>query len=154
MKIGSGKSSADPSDSTPASFWNIKRTSFESQRRLLVRVPDFYRYFFAFRPDPALRCWLASLADAAGQSARRIKAEYFHLTLCVVAELVHRDRFIVSRADSALAGRELSACPLWLGRVHGGARGAAVRAMGRQHEIQYFYRMLLAGCRARGSGRR
>jgi 2'-5' RNA ligase len=109
-----------------------------------MRKPDFYRYFFAFRPDPILRCWLASLADAAGQSAKRVKAEYFHLTLCVVAELIHRDRFIVSRADLALAGRALRSCPFWLGQLRGGSNGAAVHAMDRQYEIQDFYRMLLA----------
>jgi 2'-5' RNA ligase len=111
---------------------------------LAVRDPDFFRYFFAFRPDPFLRCWLASLADAAGQSARRVRAEYFHLTLCVIAELAHRDHFIAARADSALAGRALSSCPLWLGWLRGGPHGAAVRATRGQHEIQDFYRMLLA----------
>jgi 2'-5' RNA ligase len=109
-----------------------------------VRDPDFFRYFFAFRPDPFLRCWLASLAAASGQSARRVRAEYFHLTLCVIAELAHRDHFIAGRADSALAGRALSSFPFWLGRLRGGPHGAAVHAMRRQHEIQDFYRMLLA----------
>jgi 2'-5' RNA ligase len=109
-----------------------------------MREPDFYRYFFAFRPDLALRCWLASLADAAGQHGKRIRAELFHLTLCVIAELEHRDRFITSRAHSALAGRSLFSCPFWLGRVRGGRSGAAVHAMGRQGDIQDFYRMLLA----------
>lgn len=107
-------------------------------------TPDFYRYFLAFRPDPILRCWFASLAEFAGQSAKRIKAEYFHLTLCVIAELAQRDLFIASRVESALAGRELWSCPFWLGRLQGGPEGAAVNAMVRQYEIQDFYRMLVA----------
>lgn len=105
--------------------------------------PDFYRYFLAFRPDFALRCWLASLADAAGQQDKRIRGDYFHLTLCVIAELRHRDRFIVSRVHSAL-GDQLSSCRFWLGRLRGGPNGAAVYAMRRQREIQDFYRTLLA----------
>ena len=109
-----------------------------------MRQPDFYRYFFAFRPDFALRCWLASLADAAGQCEKRIKEEYFHLTLCVIDELEHRDRFIASRVHSALAGHSLASCPFWLGRLRGGPNGATVHAMGRQWEIQHFYRALLA----------
>jgi 2'-5' RNA ligase len=108
-----------------------------------MSTPDFYRYFFAFRPDPLLRCWLAALAESAGQSTKRIKAEYFHLTLCVIAESVQRDRFIASYATSALADRALFSCPFWLGRLHGGARGSAMRVMPRQHEIQNFYRTLL-----------
>jgi 2'-5' RNA ligase len=109
-----------------------------------MREPDCYRYFFAFQPDLVLRCWLASLVDTAGQHERRIRADLFHLTLCVVAELRHSDRFIVSRAHSALADQPLYSCPFWLGRLRGGRGGAAVRAMGRQGEIQDFYRMLLA----------
>lgn len=109
-----------------------------------MRAPDFYRYFLAFRPDLALRLWLDTLADSAGQQERRIRADYFHLTLCVIAQLDVRDHFIVSRVQSALAGRSLVSCPFWLGRLRGGREGAVVRSMGRQQEIQHFYRMLLA----------
>ena len=56
-----------------------------------MRQPDFYRYFLGFRPDFALRRWLESLADAAGQRERRIRADRFHLTLCVIAELQDRE---------------------------------------------------------------
>jgi 2'-5' RNA ligase len=115
-----------------------------------MRQPDFYRYFLAFRPDIALRCWLESVADSAGQHERRIRADYFHLTLCVIAEPEHRDRFVVSRVHSALAGLSLFSCPFWLGRVRGGRNGAAVHAMGRQGDIQDFYRMLLVRLSARG----
>jgi hypothetical protein len=115
-----------------------------------MRHPDFYRYFLAFRPNLALRCWLESLADAAGQYENRIEADLFHLTLCVIAEFEHRDRFILSRVQSALAGQSLVSCPFWLGRLRGGRNGAAMRAMGRQWEIQAFYRMLLACLAARG----
>jgi 2'-5' RNA ligase len=117
---------------------------------MTMRKPDFYRYFFAFHPDLVLRCWLASLADSASQHEKRIKAQLFHLTLCVIAELQQRDRFIVSRARSALDGRSLFSCPFWLGRVRGGRNGAAVHAMGRQRDIQDFYRTLIAHLAERG----
>jgi 2'-5' RNA ligase len=107
-------------------------------------MPD-YRYFLAFRPSAELLDWLELLVEAAGQRGRRIKAEYFHLTLCVIAELAHRDRFIASRVEAALAGRSLSSCLFWLGRLRGGRNGAAVYAMGRQREIKAFYRELVAG---------
>jgi 2'-5' RNA ligase len=108
-------------------------------------MADFrYRYFLAFRPDHHLRRWLEALADAAGQSGRRIKSDYLHLTLCVIAELAHRDRFIMSRVDSALAGHPLSSCPFWLGRLRGSRAGATVHAVGAQREIQDFYRLLVA----------
>jgi hypothetical protein len=44
---------------------------------------------------------------------------------------------------SALGGWALSSCSFWLGRARGGENGAVMRAMGRQREIQDFYRMLL-----------
>jgi len=113
-----------------------------------MRKPDFYRYFFAFRPSLRQRCWLEDIAAAAGQSRHRIKAEYFHLTLFVIAECLHRDQFIASRVKAALAGQALSSCPFWLGRLRGGEDGAALHAMGRQREIQDFYHMLVA-CLAR-----
>ena len=106
-------------------------------------MPD-YRYFLAFRPDTGLLDWLELLVDISGQSAQRIKTDNFHLTLCLIAERSRRDRFIAPRVEAALAGRTLSACRFWLGRVHGGRAGAAVYAMGRQHEIQAFYRELVA----------
>jgi 2'-5' RNA ligase len=115
-----------------------------------MREPFFYRYFFAFRPNLIQRCWLESIATAAGQSARRIQAEYFHLTLFVIAELAHRDDFVTSRATSALARQALFSCPFWLGRLRGGRNGARLEAVGRQGEIQAFYRMLVALVAARG----
>ncbi len=108
--------------------------------------PD-YRYFLGFRPDFELRCWLDQLADEAGQRHRRIKKEHFHLTLCVISELNHRDRFIASRTASALAGHPLVSCPFWLSRLRGGPGGAAVCTRGRQRELQDFYTMLV-GCLA------
>jgi 2'-5' RNA ligase len=112
--------------------------------------PTSYRYFFAFRPNLVQRCRLEAIAAAAGQSRRRIKAEYFHLTLFVIAELSHRDDFIAARAGQALAGRSLSSCPFWLGRLRGGPSGAAIHAMGGQREIQSFYRTLRAYLAERG----
>jgi 2'-5' RNA ligase len=107
-------------------------------------TPAYYRYFFAFRPNLVQRCSLEAIATAAGQARRRIKAEYFHLTLFVIAEPSHRDRFIVSRMRAVLDGCALWSCPFWLGRVRGGENGAVMHAMGPQREIQDFYRMLLA----------
>jgi len=108
-----------------------------------MRKLDCYRYFLAFRPDIALRSWLASLANAAGQHGKRIRDEYLHLTLCVIAELPHRDPRIVAQVRLALGG-PLSSCRFRLGRLQGGPEGAAVHAAGSQYEIQDFYRTLLA----------
>jgi 2'-5' RNA ligase len=102
-----------------------------------------YRYFLGFRPDPILRAWLASLGAAAGQIEKRVAAEYLHLTLCVIAEGDDRDPFILARVTAALAGEALASCPIRLGRVIGGA-GAAIHTLGRQEEIQGFYRVLIA----------
>jgi 2'-5' RNA ligase len=107
-----------------------------------MKQPD-YRYFLGFRPEADLRCWLGSLADLCGQHKRRVGAANFHLTLCVIAELAHRDRFIASRVASAIAGHDFYSCPFWLGRLRGGRKGAAVYAMGQQGEIQALYRTLL-----------
>jgi hypothetical protein len=115
-----------------------------------MRKPLFYRTFFAFRPNLVQRCGLESAAATAGQSARRIRAEYFHVTLFVIAELPHRDHFIRSRVASALGAEPLSSCPFWLGRVRGGETGAAMLAMGSQREIQDFYRVLLIRMARRG----
>lgn len=103
-----------------------------------------YRYFLGFRPDPILRAWLASLGAAAGQIEKRVAAENLHLTLCVIAEAVERDAFILSRVTAALAGEALASCPIRLGRVIGSGAGAAVHTLGRQEEIQLFYRALIA----------
>ncbi|MBV9882112.1 MAG: hypothetical protein JO276_03810 [Sphingomonadaceae bacterium] len=115
-----------------------------------MRRPAYFRYFLGFRPNLVQRCWLEKIATAAGQSNRRIRGEYFHLTLFVIAEPTHQDRFIAARVRAALAGRELASCPFWLGRLRGGEKGAAMHAMGRQREIQDFYRMLLACLATRG----
>jgi len=108
-----------------------------------MRRPLCYRYFLAFRPDTVLRCWLTSLADAVGQHAKRVPDEYFHLTLCVIAELHHRDPWIVAQVRSALHS-PLSSCRFQVGRLQGDPEGAAVHAVGSQCEIQDFYRTLVA----------
>lgn len=115
-----------------------------------MRGADFYRYFFGFRPGPDLGAWLDRLRDQAGQVARIVRSAHFHLTLCVIAELAARDRFLVARAGAALAGHGLRACPFSLGLVRGGDGGAAVHAVGRQDELQDFYRLLLYRLALRG----
>lgn len=103
-----------------------------------------YRYFLGFRPDPVLRGWLAALCVAARQHGKRVAADHLHLTLCVIAEAAERDHFLVPRVISALAGETLSSCPIRLGRVIGTGTGAAIHTLGRQDEIQAFYRALVA----------
>jgi 2'-5' RNA ligase len=89
------------------------------------------------------RRWLESLAEAAGQNRKRIKPDYFHLTLCVIAEPDHRDCFIAERVDLVLPEHPMSSCSFWLGRVCGDRSGAVVKAMPRQRAIQAFYRKLV-----------
>lgn len=114
-----------------------------------MRTPDFYRYFLGFRPDPILRAWLGALCVAAGQAEKRIKADYFHLTLCVIAETMGRDRFILPRVDAALVGNALASALFWLGRVRGGANGATVYSRGRKRELMILYQELVTCLAAR-----
>lgn len=115
-----------------------------------MRMPDVYRYFLAFRPDPVLRYWIASLRDVAGQSRRFVTDLHLHLTLCVLAETIERDRFIASRVDAALAGAGLSSLRLHLGKVRGGGGGAALYTIGSKADYHAFCRALFARLAARG----
>jgi 2'-5' RNA ligase len=115
-----------------------------------MREPDFYRYFLASRPAPTLRAKLANLREAAGQLKKPVAAAHLHLTWCVVAEPERRDRFLLPRIEAALSGHILSSGPLWLGRVRGGAGGAAVHSRGRKPEILALYRHLVACLATRG----
>ena len=114
-----------------------------------MRKPDFHRYFLGFRPDPILRAWLDELSVTAGQAEKRIRAEYFHLTLCVIAETTERDRFILPRVDTALAGNALASALFWLGRVRSSADGATIYSRGRKRELLTLYRELVACLAAR-----
>ena len=98
-----------------------------------------YRYLFAFAPSPDLRCLLAWLGDVAGQGRKRIDEGRLHLTLCVIAELAFRDRFIVRRVAAAFNRHLPSSCSIRLGIVRGGRKGATIRTIGSQREIQSFY---------------
>ena len=114
-------------------------------------MPDpNYRYFLGFRPDPGLRARLAALGGAVGQADRRVRPIQLHLTLCVIAELAQRDRFIAARVGAALAERALASCPIRLGRVRGGAGGVALHSLGTQREIRQFYNLLVACLAERG----
>jgi 2'-5' RNA ligase len=112
--------------------------------------PDFYRYFLASRPDLILRAELVGLRVATGQFKSQVAADLLHLTWCVVAETLERDRFILPRVDAALASRPLASGLLRLGRVRGGVGGAAVYSRGRKPEILSLYREIAACVTARG----
>jgi 2'-5' RNA ligase len=100
--------------------------------------------------DLALRAELVALRVAAGQKRSLVAAELLHLTWCVIAEPEERDRFILSRVHAALDGLPFSSGMLWLGRVRGGANGAAVYSRGRKPDIMTLYRDLVAALDARG----
>jgi RNA 2',3'-cyclic 3'-phosphodiesterase len=119
-------------------------TSFESDAAMEAQL---YRYFLGFRPDLNLSRLLAAVGRQAGQ---RVRPQLLHLTLCVIAEARERDHFLLPRVRSALAGCSLSSFQIRLGRVHGGANGAMVNSLGRQEEIQNFYRALICLLAARG----
>jgi 2'-5' RNA ligase len=112
-----------------------------------MREADFYRYFLGFRTDPLLSRTLAAIGAKAGQ---RVRPELLHLTLCVIAEVGERDRFLLSRVRAALAGQALHAVRIALGRVSGGSGGAVVRTIGRQDEVQDFYGALVRWLAGRG----
>jgi 2'-5' RNA ligase len=109
-----------------------------------MRNPERYRYFLGFRPDPVLGRWLDALCRTADQFEKRIRADHFHLTLCVIGEPEVRDHFILPRVETALAGNALASAPFWLGRVRGGREGAAVWSRGRKAELLTLYRDLVA----------
>ena len=106
-----------------------------------MRKAEFYRYLLGFRPDLELCRLIAAVGEQAGQWVRM---ELLHLTLCVIAETSERDHFLLPRVRSALAGHLLSSFPVHLGRVSGGPKGAMVKALGSQREIQDFYRTLVS----------
>jgi 2'-5' RNA ligase len=114
-----------------------------------MRAPDLYRYFLAFRPDPVLRYWIASLQQAAGQHQRRIVEPHLHLTLCVLAETLERNHFIAPRVDSVLAGASLSSFLFHFGSVRGGDGGAALYTTGPKAAYRAFCRALFAQLAAR-----
>lgn len=109
-----------------------------------------YRYFLGFRPDLRLRGWLARLSGEMGQVGRRIEPDRLHLTMCVLAETDARDPFMAARVSAALDGWTPSACPIRLGRVRASPSGAMLLSLGRQPDIQAFYRELLDRLAARG----
>ncbi|HEY0626935.1 MAG TPA: hypothetical protein VGD10_09400, partial [Allosphingosinicella sp.] len=106
-----------------------------------MRKPEFYRYFLGFRPCLDLCRQLAAIGAQAGQL---VSLELLHLTLCVIAEPDERDHFLLPRVRSALAGYPLSSFPVHLGKVECGPKGAMLNALGRQREVQDFYRALIS----------
>ena len=106
-----------------------------------MRKPDFYRSFLGFRPNFDLCRRLASLGAQAGQ---RVWPELLHLTLCVIGEESERHPFLLPRVRSALAGNSLNSFPVHLGKISGGPKGAMLQALGCQHDIQDFYRVLIS----------
>lgn len=106
-----------------------------------------FRYLIGSRPDPELRCFLAELSS---ETSQWMPPGLFHLTFCVIAELEERDPFLLSRVRAALADHALNAFRIGLGRVEGGARGAVIRTLGRQDDIQDVYASLVRLLRRRG----
>lgn len=115
-----------------------------------MRPPDSYRYLLASRPDPARRRELVALRRPAGQAARPVPAGLLHMTWCVLAETGRRDPFLLPRVRAALAGATLASGSLWLGRVRGGAGGAAVCGRGPKPELIALYRSIVAALATRG----
>ena len=112
-----------------------------------MRRPDFYRYFLGIRPPPELHPAFQALADETGQSVR---LAMLHLTFCVIAERAERDRFIARRIRRILDGRPLHSFAVNLGTILTGPQGATARTVGRQDEVQDFYRVLIRLLRASG----
>jgi 2'-5' RNA ligase len=109
-----------------------------------------WRYFLAAHPEDLLRRQLTSLQWTTGQRERRVKPANLHLTICTIAELEERDRFILSRVEAALSGLLLVSGLLRLGRVRGGARGAMVASIGPKPELLALYRTIAARLSERG----
>jgi 2'-5' RNA ligase len=107
----------------------------------------FYRYFLGLRPDPR---WFPLFQWIGEVLGLRIRLDLLHLTLCVVGETAKRDRFVRRRINSALDGQQLHSFAVNLSRVQAGPRGAYARSVGRQDEIQDFFRLLINLLRLRG----
>ena len=118
-----------------------------SNSEIRMRRPDFYRYFLGIRPPPELYHAFEAFAYAAGQPVR---LAMLHLTFCVIAQRAERDRFIVRRVRRMLDGQPLHSFAVNLGTILAGLQGATARTVGRQDEIQDFYRMLVRLLRASG----
>lgn len=97
---------------------------------------QFYRYLLCCRPDTQLYPRFQAVMQAAGQ---QVPLEWLHLTLCVIAQAAERDRFLLPRVETVLAGQSLYSFPVNLSRVVIGSHGATARTYGRQNEIQDFY---------------
>lgn len=111
--------------------------------RVVVPTVQLYRYFLGFRSDLHARHSLSAAGKKAGQAGKGVPEELLHLTLCVVGETRERDPFLPKRVEAALAGQTLASIPIPLGRVKGGALGAAARTIGPQDAIQDFYSRLV-----------
>ncbi|HST37727.1 MAG TPA: hypothetical protein VLK25_14005 [Allosphingosinicella sp.] len=107
-----------------------------------MRDSNFYRYFLASRPNPPVCALLVALRGSTGQLDKPVATDRLHLTWCVIAETLERDRFMLPRVEAALSGQRLSSGPLWLGRVRGGKQGAAVYSRSRKPELLRLYRQL------------
>ena len=107
----------------------------------------FFRYFLGFRLDASARALLATIAKQRGQPTR---PELFHLTLCVIREMMERDPFLAARVAAALTGHSLSSVPIRLGRVKAEELGPMATTVGRQEDIKQFYETLVGLLAARG----
>lgn len=101
---------------------------------------QFYRYFLGIRPIPEVYATFQRLAEELGLPVR---LDLLHLTLCVIAQVKERDRFIAGRVRRALRDEPLHSFPVNLSRVKTGRQGAFAHTFGRQDEIQDFYRFLV-----------
>ena len=68
----------------------------------------------------------------------------------MIAERAERDRFIARRIRRILDGRPLHSFAVNLGTILTGPQGATARTVGRQDEVQDFYRVLIRLLRASG----
>lgn len=100
----------------------------------------FHRYFLGCKPESYLYPAFRRIAADAGQ---QVRLDMLHFTLCVIAELSERDRFLLRRVQTALAARHLYSFPLNLSRVTGSSHRAEARTVGAQNEVQDFYRILV-----------
>ncbi len=108
--------------------------------------PNF-RYLLAVRPDPQWIPQFQRICAALGLSSQFHR---WHLTLCVIAETAERDPLIAARVRQALGGVELRSFAVNLSRVRADLTGARAHTVGRQEEIQDFYRILVRLLQAAG----
>lgn len=108
-----------------------------------MRKPHFYRYFFGFQPDQKSLISVRQMIVALGLDPAMMNEELLHLTLFVFEESEAQRTDIADHIAAILSGANLTTCRIKLGKGKRDKDGARIKSIGKQWEIQHFYRQLV-----------